>query len=118
MTTGPTAALACLSLFSVGFIDTQLLSCPMNLISRGLADTDFVKNYCYANLYDYKVNATTGEVTDDHRASLLFLKLYPYKLLGLAVMGSFVQGMWCCSNISREIQVNNSTKLKIYESYK
>jgi len=59
-----------------------------------MADYEFVNNYCYANMADYNVNQATGEVDLGSKVNLRYMKLYPYALLCLTVLGAWTNISW------------------------
>ena len=105
----PAAVLSLLLLFSSDYFKSSLITCSLrDTAEYGLEhdrdyrsyrydysffDYNFVQGYCYANMYNYQVNAT-GHVDLDSKESLVFLKLFPYVLSTYALLGGLSKIMW------------------------
>lgn len=59
-----------------------------------LADYNFITSYCYARMHGYDVNEDDGTVDMHSEQSLVYMKLYPYTLFGLAFLGVMCTAMW------------------------
>ena len=108
----PSAVLSLLLLFSSDYFHSSLITCSLrepgeyglNAASDHRSyrydysyfDYSFIQGYCYANMYDYEVNRTTGEVDKDSKESLVFIKLFPYVLASFAMLAGFTQFIWKC----------------------
>ena len=105
----PAACLSLLLIFSSDYFRSTLITCSLrdtaeyNMASTAdyrsyrydysFFDYSFVQGYCYANMYNYQVNAT-GHVDMESKESLVFLKLFPYVLSTYALLGGFTKLMW------------------------
>ena len=106
----PSAVLSLLLLFSSDYFHSSLVTCSLrepgeyglNAASDyrsyrydySYFDYSFIQGYCYANMYDYEVNKTTGEVDKDSKESLVFIKLFPYALATFAMLAGLGQFIW------------------------
>lgn len=70
-----------------------------------MADYEFINNYCYAKMADYIVDPETGEVDTSSKSDLRYMKLYPYALLCLTVLGAWTNICWEMSAHKRSAQV-------------
>ena len=61
---------------------------------------------------DYDVNQETGEVDFATKEDLKYMKLYPYVLLCLTVIGAWTNICWEMSATKRSAKVNLINKLK------
>ena len=66
-----------------------------------VADYEFVNKYCYGNMVDYDINPITGEVYIETKHTLNYMKLFPYVLFGLALLGGLPKLFWLVTESKR-----------------
>ena len=71
-----------------------------------MADYEFINNFCYAHMANYDVDMKTGEVDLDSFSNLRFMKLYPYALLCLTVLGAWTNISWEMTSHKRSAQAS------------
>jgi len=106
----PAAILSILLVFSSPYFHATLITCSLRATEEyqhaqnadfrsyrydySFFDYNFIQGYCYANMYDYEVNQTSGYVDKDSKNSLIFLKLFPFVLTTFSLLGGFTKGLW------------------------
>lgn len=108
---GPSTILSILFLFSSGIFGPGLITCSQQVTKLNgsgngcdyykVADYEFVNKYCYGNMVDYDINPITGEVFIETKHTLNYMKLFPYVLFGLALLGGLPKLFWLVTESKR-----------------
>lgn len=103
--------------FSNGFFNIFITTCILRSKPTGepkvsfdeevqynRADYEFINNYCYAFMVNHHVNRTTGELLPTGPTNLKHMQLFPYVLVGFALLGAWTGVCWEMSAKRRSAQ--------------